>query len=159
MASDAENVSIWWRHHVNADKVPFDVDDGRPFTLADYGCCDGGVSLGLFRHIIRESLIGNSRWYIITLQWRHNEYDVVSIHQPYDVCSTVYSGTERRKRQSSVSLAFLRGIHRWPVNSPHEGPVTRKMILFDDVIMSKPFSLCMWFSTHPRVTHNAKLHA
>ena len=27
------------------------------------------------------------------------------------------------------------GIHRWPVNSPHKGPVTRKMFLFDDVIM------------------------
>ena len=29
----------------------------------------------------------------------------------------------------------MRGIHRWPVNSPHKGPVTRKMIPFDDVIM------------------------
>ena len=24
---------------------------------------------------------------------------------------------------------------QWPVNSPHEGPVTRKMFKFDDVIM------------------------
>ena len=40
-----------------------------------------------------------------------------------------------RKHQSSASLAFVRGIHRWPVNSPHKGPVTRKMFLFDDVIM------------------------
>ena len=30
---------------------------------------------------------------------------------------------------------FVRGIHRWPVNSPHEWPVTRKMFPFDDVIM------------------------
>ena len=29
----------------------------------------------------------------------------------------------------------MRGIHRGPVNSPHKGPVTRKMIPFDDVIM------------------------
>ena len=29
----------------------------------------------------------------------------------------------------------MRGIHRWPVNSPHKGPVTRKMFPFDDVIM------------------------
>ena len=29
----------------------------------------------------------------------------------------------------------MRGIHQWPVNSPHKGPVTRKMFLFDDVIM------------------------
>ena len=52
------------------------------------------------------------------------------------VCSTVYSGAGQRKHQSSASLAFVRGIHRWPVNSPHKGPVTRKMCPFDDVIMS-----------------------
>ena len=51
------------------------------------------------------------------------------------VYSTVYSGTDQRKYQSSSSLAFQRGIHRWPVNSPHKWPVTRKMFLFDDVIM------------------------
>ena len=47
----------------------------------------------------------------------------------------VYPGADQRKRQSSASLAFVRGIHRWPVNSPHKGPVTRKMFPFDDVIM------------------------
>ena len=53
------------------------------------------------------------------------------------VSSTVYSGADQRKHQSSASLAFVRGIHRSPVNSPHKGPVTRKMFPFDDVIMSK----------------------
>ena len=47
----------------------------------------------------------------------------------------VCSGADQRKHQSSVSLAFVRGIHRWQVNSPHKGPVTRKMFPFDDVIM------------------------
>ena len=51
------------------------------------------------------------------------------------VCSTVYSGTDQRKHQSSTSLAFVRGIHRWPLNSPHKGPVTQKMCPFDDVMM------------------------
>ena len=51
------------------------------------------------------------------------------------VYSTVYSGGDRRKYQSSASLAFVRGIHRWPVNSPHKWPVMRKMFPFDDVIM------------------------
>ena len=51
------------------------------------------------------------------------------------VCSTLYSGADQSKHQSSASLAFARGIHRWPVNSPHKGPVTRKMFPFDDVIM------------------------
>ena len=51
------------------------------------------------------------------------------------VYSTVYSGVDEKTHQSSASLAFVRGIHRWPVNSPHKGPVTRKMFPFDDVIM------------------------
>ena len=51
------------------------------------------------------------------------------------VYSTVYSGADQRKHQSSASVAFVRGIHRWPENSPHKGPVTGKMFSFDDVIM------------------------
>ena len=51
------------------------------------------------------------------------------------VYSTVYSDADQRKHQSSALLAFVRGIHRGPVNSPHKGPVTRKMFPFDDVIM------------------------
>ena len=51
------------------------------------------------------------------------------------VYSTVYSDTDQRKHQGSASLAFVRGIHRWPVNYMHKGPVTPKMFPFDDVIM------------------------
>ena len=51
------------------------------------------------------------------------------------VYSTVYSDAHQRKHQSSASLAFVRGIHRWPVNSPHKGPVTWKIFPFDDFIM------------------------
>ena len=50
------------------------------------------------------------------------------------VYSTVYSGADQRKHQSSASLAFVRGIHRWPVNSPHKGPLTRKMFPFNEVV-------------------------
>ena len=39
------------------------------------------------------------------------------------------------KHQSSALLAFVRGIHRWPVNSPHKGPVTGKIFPFYDFIM------------------------
>ena len=52
------------------------------------------------------------------------------------VYSTVYSHADQRKHQSSASLAFVWGIHRGPVNSPHKGPVMRKMFPFDDVIMA-----------------------
>ena len=51
------------------------------------------------------------------------------------VYSTVYSGADQRKHQSFASLAFVRVIHRWPVNCPHKWPVTRKMFPFDDIII------------------------
>ena len=51
------------------------------------------------------------------------------------VYSTVHSGADQRKHQSSVSLAFVRGIHRRLVNSLHKWPVMRKMFPFDDFIM------------------------
>ena len=51
------------------------------------------------------------------------------------VYSLVYSDADQRKHQSFASLAFVRGIHRGPVNSPHKWPVTWKMFPFDVVIM------------------------
>ena len=51
------------------------------------------------------------------------------------VYPAVCSGADQRKNQNSASLAFVQGIRRWLVDSPHEGPVTRKMLPFDDVIM------------------------
>ena len=53
------------------------------------------------------------------------------------VYSTIYWGADQRKHKNSASLGFVRGIHRWPLNSPHKGPVTRKMFSFDVVIMTK----------------------
>ena len=58
------------------------------------------------------------------------------------VYSTSYSGVDQRKHQSSASLAFVRGIHRGPVNSPHKRSVTRKMFPFDDVIMYEEKVFC-----------------
>ena len=52
------------------------------------------------------------------------------------VWSIVCSATDQRNHQSSASLAFVGGIHRWPVNSPHKEPVTRKIFPFVDVIMA-----------------------
>ena len=60
------------------------------------------------------------------------------------VYSTVYSDVNQRKHLSSASLAFVRGIHRSPVNSTHKGPVTRKMFPFDDVIMANGNSSSCW---------------
>ena len=52
------------------------------------------------------------------------------------VCSTVCSGADQRKYKSSASLAFVMGIHRWPVDCHHKGPVTNKIFPFDDAIMN-----------------------
>ena len=52
------------------------------------------------------------------------------------VYSNVCSDVDQRKHQSSASLAFVRRIHRWPVNSPHKRPVKRKMFPFDDFTMN-----------------------
>ena len=52
------------------------------------------------------------------------------------VYSDVKLGAHQIKYQSSASLAFVRGIHRRPMNSPHKWPVTRKIFPSDDVIMS-----------------------
>ena len=76
------------------------------------------------------------------LQWRHNERCGVSNPGVSIVYWTVCSDADQRKHRTSASLAFVRGIHRWPVNSPHKGPVTRKMLPFDDVIMR------MWWTNH-----------
>ena len=73
-------------------------------------------------------------------KWHHS--DVImsvmasQITSVFVVYLAVCSGADQRKHQSSVSLAFVRGSHRWPVNSPHKRPVTRKMSPFDDVIMN-----------------------
>ena len=63
------------------------------------------------------------------------------------VYSTVYSDADQRKHPSSASLAFVLGINRGPVNSPHKWPVTRKMFPFDDVIMkmhNRTRASCPW---------------
>ena len=57
------------------------------------------------------------------------------ITNPTSVYYIVDSGTAERKHQSSAALAFLRGIHRLQVKSPHKGTVTRKKFPFDDIIM------------------------
>ena len=59
--------------------------------------------------------------------------------------STVYSCADKKTHQSSVSLAFVWGIHQWPVNSPHKWPVARKMLPFDDVACINNINLCWLF--------------
>ena len=70
------------------------------------------------------------------------------------VYSTVYSGADQSKHQSSASLAFVWGIHRGQVNSPHKLPVTRKMFPFDDIIMKS--TTVVWYHKF-HVSHSTTL--
>ena len=85
-----------------------------------------GIGLGVLRNI--QALLNH--YNDVTMSAISSQITGVSI-----VCPTLVSGTNQSKYQSSASLAFVRGIHRSPVNSPHKRPVTRKMFPFDDVIM------------------------
>ena len=66
---------------------------------------------------------------LYALHWRHNESDGVSNHQPHDC---LLNGLFRRRSKKTPKL---RVTGRWPVNSPHKGPVTRKIFPLDDVII------------------------
>ena len=71
----------------------------------------------------------------IALQWRHNERDGLSNHRRR---GCLLNRLFRRRSQKTSKLrvtGLCEGIQRWPVNSPHKGPVTRKMVPFDDAIM------------------------
>ena len=78
---------------------------------------------------------------LVTFSVTHHYDDVImtmlasQITSLMVVYSIVYSGVNQRKHQSSALLAFVREIHRGPVNFPHKWPVTRKMFPLDDVIM------------------------
>ena len=69
------------------------------------------------------------------------------------VYSNVYSGADQRKHQSFASLAFVRWIHRWSVNSPHKWPVTREIFPFDDVIMHHIISSLSCVSSNEHTPH------
>ena len=51
------------------------------------------------------------------------------------VYSTVYSGADQRKHQSSVSLAFVRRIHRVPGEFPAQMASYAEKVPFDYVTM------------------------
>ena len=74
-----------------------------------------------------------------SLHWRHNDHDGVSNHHPH-ACLLNRLFRRRSKKTSKLRVTGLyMGNSSGPVNSPHKGPVTRKMFPFDDVIMLLAF--------------------
>ena len=71
----------------------------------------------------------------LPLHCRHNDHGGVSNHQPHG-CLLNRLFRRRSKKTSKLCVTGLcAGNSPGPVNSPHKGPVTRKMFPFDDVIM------------------------
>ena len=91
-----------------------------------------------------------------SLRWRHNECDGVSNQQLHD-CLLNRLFRRRSKHQSSVSLAFVRGIHRWAVNSPHKGPVTWNM--FHLMTSSCVEYTCLWVGDTWQISENFVSHS
>ena len=89
-----------------------------------------GLSEEVFHMLFRRSALVYHHYGDVLMSTMSSQITSLTI-----VYSTVYSDADQRKHQSSASLAFVWGIHRGPVNSPHKWPVTRKMFPFDDVIM------------------------
>ena len=76
----------------------------------------------------------------LTLQWRHNDHDCVSNHQPRGcLLNRLFRRTSKKTSKLRVTGLCV-GNSPGPVNSPHKGPVTRKMFPFDDVIMNDGLS-------------------
>ena len=83
-----------------------------------------------------------------TVQWRHNGCDGVSNHQPYDcLFNRLFKAQIKENIKAPRHWPLCGEFTGGPVNSPHKGPVTRKMFPFDDVIM--------WYGTGSVVSKTA----
>ena len=102
--------------------------------------CDESFDTNPTNHLSSHWKSMHNLSYTVIFQTIHN-CDVIMIMMASQITSltivysTVYSGADQRKHQSSMSLAFVRGILQWPVNSPLKGTIKRKMFSFDDVIV------------------------
>ena len=93
--------------------------------------CRWAVTIGLL----------NRKHENIPLHWRHNDHDGVSNHQPHHCLLNRLFRRRSRKTPKLRVTGLCVGNSPGPVNSPHKGPVTRKMFPFDDVIMLSSFSI------------------
>ena len=115
-----------------------------------YHTCDRAAQINLIPQPRFEDIVEFSIGMLKSLVFEYNDglqchiNDVImgaiasQITRPTIVYWTIYSDADQREHQSSASLAFVRGIHRGPVNSPYKWPVTRKMFPFYNVIILWP---------------------
>ena len=105
-----------------------------------HGAEVGNIDYNLKLQILlprREAIMKNrsNEWeLLVPLHWRHDDHDGVSNHQPHG-CLLNRFGRRSKKTSKLRVTGFCVGNSPGPVNSPHKGPLTRKMFPFDDVIM------------------------
>ena len=89
-----------------------------------------------------------------SLRWRHNGHGCVSNHQPHHCLPNRLFGCRSKKASKLRVTGLCAGNSPGPVNSPHKGPVTRKVFPFDDVIMATRYWLLLsWtFSQHQTIS-------
>ena len=136
--------------HNNQCHIPFCIDIRiilesfhflKPENMTDYiiGTPMRKLTRSAGRNYKRSQVIGYLPSYrlCLSLHWRHNNHDGVSNHQPHG-CLLSRLFRRRSKKTSKLRVTGLCvGNSPGPVNSPHKGPVTRKVVPFDDVIMYK----------------------
>ena len=76
----------------------------------------------------------SSLWFHV-IQWRHKKRNGVSNHQPHDCFLKRFFRCKTKKTSKLHVTGLCEGNSPVPVNSPHKGPVTRKLLPFDDVVM------------------------
>ena len=129
-------LSLYLGHHLTAQIGSFDgVNQSRVVSQPFYRTCIFGIkwrwdTCGIYpsnMHTVCHALVHYSNVIMGAIASQITSLTIVY--------SIVYWDADQRKHQSSASLAFVRGIHRGPMNSPHKWPATRKVFPFDDVIM------------------------
>ena len=80
----------------------------------------------------REMSLRNSS----SLHWRHNERSGVLNHQPHDCLFNCFFRRRSKKTPKLRVTGLCPGNSSMTGEFPHKGPVTRKILQFDDVIMS-----------------------
>ena len=144
-------IVVWrWRHVSSVRTFPFQVCDRQSTVKLKISAVDILVKsyiacgFSITSHYLDQCWLLrnlNQNTFLCISGMNLNYSDVIMGAEAFQITSlmivysAVYSDADKRKHQSSASLAFVRGLHRVPVNSPHKWPVTRKTFPFDDVIM------------------------
>ena len=109
-------------------KIDVDVDPGT-FVICDVA-------------LLNNCLQPMTKYEVRILLWRHNGRYGVSNHQPQDILlNRLFKRRSNNTSKLRVTGLCVRGIHRWPVNSPHKWSVTRN---FFHLMTSSCSSLDAW---------------